>query len=1041
MGTKGHGLRQLQSGTQILQQDRPSAPRNSRLLAVSLCTLLCLASALSGCALTSSGSKPQPESADLNITTSNLSGAQQQASYQAVLTASGGNAPYLWTISSGALPAGLSLTSATGEIAGSATQTGNFKFTIQVQDSSSPLQSATRDYSMAVSNSRSTMAVTTSSMPGGTVGTAYTDGLAVNGGTSPYTWKIASGSLPTGLALASSTGDVAGTPSQQGTSNFTAQVKDSNGLTAEAALSIAVVKAGSSTKSSLTITTTGMPSGAVGTAYGAALATSGGTPPYNWVVFSGSLPAGLSLATSSGTVTGTPSQQGTSNFTVQVMDSNQETAQAALSIGISASGGGKTVGGVALDQYGGREDTPCAQTTSYFHMEKIGSRWWFCDPAGNAYDSMNVSGVTPNGNPTLDCNGKNTYTIYSAKYGDTTYNWGWQTLKRMTSWGFNSVGQDSIGEVQPGQVCSGAGCLWPGGVQPIPVPHIIESKPAEGAAINQAINGVTVLTSAIKDEMSGTNNNYTAWRGGSLYDVFDPSLNAWFQADLQNLHDPTIQQITSNDPYLLGIFTDDSDYFFGSGAGPDFATDGHTNANVAWVTLITAPIQTYIQSTPFGGTTLLYTTSQNFTKTLATNPTTPCSVTNPCSLRDYLWQEYQGNIGSLNKAWGSNYTTFDSSGTNVSAEVVGTGNGTAKAFTHQLAHSALSPFSVLISVGSSPEVGDCPWFHTGCIATTSNMGTLGSPSGLTQQASSTIDYSTGSLTITFKTPPAAGVSIKVSYTYGGWMAGGTGLMDEDGSHSAWVGTNPWCLEGPDPAFSTYFACQGGGGVYQPVPNANANLGADLDNWVPEMAAKYFKTMHDDLKAVSKVPYLGLDTMGSWGAPAYSKFLQGASPYIDGAFVQLLYSAANPSPAFFESGYQYTTKYLGDVPLINFITLLAQPSSSMSCFAATTFENFPTQAARGQEYYNTINYLLTTPGANGTIPFVGFSWWAWRDFQDANQGLVSIHDNAYDGIEDVVSRVPCDSTYSVLNGATCGGESNNYGDIITSIKAANQLWLH
>ena len=45
--------------------------------------------------------------------------------------------------------------------------------------------------------------------------------------------------------------------------------------------------------------------------------------------------------------------------------------------------------------------------------------------------------------------GDNTYPLYAAKYGDTTYNWGWQTLKRMTTWGFNSVGQDSVGDVLP----------------------------------------------------------------------------------------------------------------------------------------------------------------------------------------------------------------------------------------------------------------------------------------------------------------------------------------------------------------------------------------------------------------------------------------------------------------------------------------------------------------------------------------------------------------------------------------------------------------
>ena len=72
------------------------------------------------------------------------------------------------------------------------------------------------------------------------------------------------------------------------------------------------------------------------------------------------------------------------------------------------------------------------------------------------------------------------------------------------------------------------------------------------------------------------------------------------------------------------------------------------------------------------------------------------------------------------------------------------------------------------------------------------------------KSTSTVNYSTGAVTITFAKAPAAGASITVNYVYGGWMAGGTGLMDEDGSHTAWVGTNPFCLEGPDPNYPTLF---------------------------------------------------------------------------------------------------------------------------------------------------------------------------------------------------------------------------------------------
>ena len=901
---------------------------------------------LSGCGLTS-GSNSSGGPGGLTILTSNLPAAKPQSSYSASLSASGGKQPYTWSISSGTLPAGLTLTASTGKISGMPTQSGNFNFMAKVVDSSSPLQSASHSVSIAVSAPPNTLVITTNSLPGAQVSVSYSATLAASNGQAPYTWSMASGSgsLPPGLSLAASTGTISGTPTASSAYIFTVQVSDS-----------------SSTK-----------------------------------------------------------QTDTRTFTMTTL-------------------------GRTLDQYGGREDLKCATVTPYFHLEKINSHWYFCDALGNALVSMSVGAVLTNGNPTNDCNGTNTYPIYPAKYGasgtgfDTT-NWGWQTLKRMTTWGFNSVGQDSAGSVMPWQICSN--CVWPGGQQPVPVPYISEYKPAE----NGATNAFGFLSSPLKDEISGTNGNYTAWRSAALYDVFDPGLNTEWTNELQSTQ-PANQQILNNSPYLLGVFTDDSDFFFGSGAGPDFPAQGHTNSNMAWVTLITTPVQTYLQSTPQGHKTVLYTTTQNFTKTLATNPTTPCSTSSPCSFRDYLWQKYGGNIGNLNAAWGSNYTTFDSTGTQVTGESMGTGNGSTLTFTHTLAHASVSPYSILISIGGTAQIGDCPWFHdTGSGTTTSckaggaslaaNTGTLGSPTAnLVSQTSSTINYSTGAITLRFVTAPASGAAITVNYIYGGWMAGGTGLMDEDGSH-AWVGTNPWCLEGADPNYPTYFSCSGGSGN-NPVPSANSNLGADLDNWVPQMAAKFFKTMHDDLKAVSSVPYLGLDTIGSWGEPAYSKFLEGAGPYLDGAYVQLLYSAVSPAPTTFQSAYQYTTQYLGDVPLLDFVTLIAEPDSSMSCNTnVTSFENFATQSARGQEFYNTVSYLLSTPGHNGTIPFVGFSWWSWQDFQNSNQGLVSIHDNAYDGHEAVTGSVSCSPP---LQAFSCGKESANYGDVITQVKAANLFWI-
>jgi subtilisin family serine protease len=173
-------------------------------------------------------------------------------------------------------------------------------------------------------------AVTTASLPGGTVNAAYSATLAASGGTPPYSWFIASGALPAGLTLASSTGTISGTPTVTGTSNFTVEVSDAQVQTATKALSVTI-----SSVSSPTVTTTSLPTGTVDASYNAALAASGGVTPYSWSITLGSLLAGLTLTSSTGAISGTPTTAGTSNFTVQVTDANSQTASKALSITIN----------------------------------------------------------------------------------------------------------------------------------------------------------------------------------------------------------------------------------------------------------------------------------------------------------------------------------------------------------------------------------------------------------------------------------------------------------------------------------------------------------------------------------------------------------------------------------------------------------------------------------------------------------------------------------------------------------------------------------
>ena len=100
--------------------------------------------------ITAGSSNPGP----LSITTKSLPAATAGTAYSSPLNATGGNAPYSWSLASGTLPTGIAVNSA-GSVSGTTTQTGQFNFTVQVSDSSSPKQTATQPLVLTVNSSTS----------------------------------------------------------------------------------------------------------------------------------------------------------------------------------------------------------------------------------------------------------------------------------------------------------------------------------------------------------------------------------------------------------------------------------------------------------------------------------------------------------------------------------------------------------------------------------------------------------------------------------------------------------------------------------------------------------------------------------------------------------------------------------------------------------------------------------------------------------------------------------------------------------------------
>lgn len=304
--------------------------------------------------------------------TCGLAGASNGQAYNEPIQITGGVRPYTFSITSVSVIAGgtttseplstqclgLTITQTTSTstaIAGKPcnAQEETVNFTAQALDSGGAAP-VTQQYTMNIAAAPA-LSITRTTLNSGSVNAKYSDTVAINGGVSPITWRLASGALPAGLSLDSSKGQITGIPTTTGTYNFSVSVTDSALLpkcpppanpcgyvsqSATQAYSVAIQQPGP-----LSITTPAGPlaNGTTSIGYNATIQASGGAQPYTWSVIQGQLPPGLSLAgTTSGNaiISGVPTLTGTYTFTVQVTDAEiapaTQTKTATYTIAISA---------------------------------------------------------------------------------------------------------------------------------------------------------------------------------------------------------------------------------------------------------------------------------------------------------------------------------------------------------------------------------------------------------------------------------------------------------------------------------------------------------------------------------------------------------------------------------------------------------------------------------------------------------------------------------------------------------------------------------